>query len=140
VIDPDLVTKAVLAVLVATGVRIGDGEVPPGYPKEGEPHVVLYELSGGNMTGPPLAAPEQDLVLPFLVASFGWRRDQASNVASRMRGVLIGRAATGAFATAMAVAGVAVMNRWNEGGVPPAEPEGDQFAVREQFRLAVTPA
>lgn len=124
------VTDSLLAVLRAAGIAVGDGDTPDGYPKADKPHAVLYGIGGGSFSGPPLANRHADVEAVYQVTSFGWQRDQAEQVADRLRGALL--------------AAVLVMGAGVQLGIEPdsgpgaAEQEGTTWQSAERFTVAFT--
>lgn len=88
-------TDKVLATLKATGIAVGDGELPDaswvGHPNAPgssyEPFAVLGELTADRADGP-IGDSQADWRMPYMVEYFGITRSQASWLADKMRGAL----------------------------------------------------
>lgn len=124
------VTDALLAVLRDTGVAVGDGETPDGYPKANQPHGILYGIPGGTFDGAPMGDRQSDVSAVYQVTSFGWQRDQAEQVADRLR--------TAMFTATLALEDGALLGIEPDGGPGAAEQEGTSWMVAERFTVAFT--
>ena len=90
------ITAALLVLLRATPIAIGDGEQPPdtGYvvPLDASrfvPYAVLYPLPGGTTDGS-IAEPDDDAETWYQVTGVGASREQAETVADITRAALVG--------------------------------------------------
>lgn len=89
-------TASVLAAFRATGVVVGDGDLPqanwigqPNTPTSTyEPFAVLSELAADNSSGP-IGDSQGDWKMPYMVEYFGISRDQVGWLADKLRGTLI---------------------------------------------------
>lgn len=122
-------------------VPFGDGEPPVDEPV---PYGIVYSIEGGQFGGPPLIAPDADAQFVVQVNCVGERRDQAESMLDGVRGLILGRDASGAFNTAItAPTGWVIAGRWSDGGPAGVDYEGRPpsrlFTARERFVLAVTP-
>lgn len=131
------VTSALLAALQGSGFAVGDHEAPVPTPDD-RPYAILYAIPGGGTWGPPLVDHTESAQLVFQVNSIGQRRDQVQKLADRLRHLVLGRTGTGGYATALAPAGLAVIDRDldSHSGV---EKSDEVWTSIERYRLTVTP-
>lgn len=80
-----LLTDALLVVLRATGVLVGDGVKPDGADRK---YAVLYSLTGGVADGP-LDGREDDFQPMYQITAVGNTRQQADWVSDKLRAVMI---------------------------------------------------
>jgi len=88
-------TELVLTTLRATGVPVGDGELPDaswiGQPNATSssyrPFAVMSELTADRSDGP-IGDSQADWRMPYMVEYFGITREQTGWLADKMRGVL----------------------------------------------------
>lgn len=132
-------TKALRAALAAaTGRPFGTGKAPSG----AKPYGILYPISGGGFSGPPLANPDEDATCIYQVTCVGIKVDSVEWLADRVRRTILGRGATGEFISPIAApAGWAIIDRRPDtgpGGVDAAKEALYQQADR--YALFLTPA
>ena len=89
-------TDLLLAILGSLNKPVGDGVIPIGAAWQGEPNqsvfvpfMVLSTLTASR-SGGPIADPQADWLLPYLVQSFGATRSQCEWMADHARQVLAG--------------------------------------------------
>jgi hypothetical protein len=142
IIEPDLVTTAILTMLnAALPFEVYDHAAPT---SRAFPYAVLYKIPGGASWGPWLYDPDADRTMVYQVDGVGQRRDQAEWAAGKIDRVMVGRV-NGQFEYPLALPGsVALCDRMRTelgGGV---EVEGLQpnwtFTVPNRYEVSVTPS
>lgn len=107
-------------------------------------YTTLHAMPGGELSGPPLTAPEADGWQVFQVDSVAGRDDQAIWLADRVRKSVLDRFDDGAFKLALEIpGGWRVNDRMLSGGFGQPESEGRApnltYTVSERFSVHLTP-
>lgn len=129
------VTDAVRNLLAAvTAAQVGDGRPPPA---ADPPFAVVYPLSGGDNWGPAYTAPQAGAALDYQITSVAVSRADVEAFADTVRHALLDRDARGAFVNALAVPGLAVLDRElvAYGGT---DHDRGVFNLADQYRIHVT--
>lgn len=130
-----------LSLATPVGQKIGDGRA------EGSPLIypyhVLYSITGGSISGPPLGQAQGDAVLVYQIDSVGRTRDQAERAGDRLREWVVGRTPAGVFVVQVADPdGHAIHDRIVDGtpGAPLQEgqPPNEVFTVSDSIGIHVT--
>lgn len=149
IVPTQLVTAAVVAMLQAL---VGEGGTGIKAVYQGEfegvspfPYVVVNQIPGGSMYGPPLVGPEQDAMLQFQITSVGKRSDQAQWMGDMVRASMIGRDQSGVFASAFPtppgwVCADRLLASAPGGVVAQGSAPNKLFVVNEIYTVCVTPA
>ena len=136
----DLV-NAQLATVLPAGQKMGR------FRAEGSPLIypyhVLYSITGGSISGPPLGQAQGDAVLVYQLDSVGRTDDQAEMAADRLREWVVGRTPAGVFVVQAADPdGHAIHDRIVDGtpGAPLQEgqPPNEVFTVSETYGIHVS--
>ena len=132
------VTSALLAALRTSGFAIGDHEAPVPVPDD-EPYSILDHIPGGWAWGAALVDHTAGAALVYQTSTIGQRRDQAQALDDRLRELVLGRTAGGAYVTPITPVGLVVVDRDLDafGGV---DVEKEVVTVTSRYRLTVTPA
>jgi hypothetical protein len=137
----DVVVKAALAAGTSRQVELMRAPDAPLLP-----YAVLYPLHIAWRRGS-MAYPDQLIGLVYQVTSVGMREDQAQQMADRVRNVMLGRTAAGAYAYNISnPTGVVIFDREAYGGDGGMDREtggtdgNPVVSVPERFVIAVSPA
>lgn len=137
----DLTTSFISMLSIATSRSVGDGEGPIGA-NINQGYYVVYgiPISGDWET---LSAPLLDADLVYQVTSVGKTREHCEWLADRARLTVIGRSGVGFQVPLNPPAGVSVINRRPESGlpgtpVPEGTPPNQRWSVAERFLLSIT--
>ena len=103
------------------------------------PYVVVYGIPGGDMSGPPLTAPEADSEVYFQATCVGGTASQAVWMSDKVREIVVGRQATGSFTVPLTINGAAVLDRYSEFGLPAAVQSGTLWQAAARYCVVVTP-
>lgn len=129
------VTDALIALIAtATGRPVGDATLPTA---ADPPFAVVYQLPGGEFWGPDYTAPQAGAALVYQVTSVAHHRADAEAHADVIRHALCDRNGDGAFITALAAAGLVVLDRElvSYGGVTS---DRGVFNVADTFQIHLT--
>lgn len=135
-VSQEPVTAALLVALATSGLAGGDHEAPVPTPTD-EPYWLL-EYLWSTTWGPPLVDHNESAVVVYQVTSVGQRRDQVERCRDRLRQTILGRTPTGAYLTAIAPAGLAVIDRDHDSSAP-VDIVDTVVTASERYRLTVTP-
>lgn len=141
------ITDAFLLLLrSSTGQPIGDHTAPSQAEMTDEeffPYAIVYSIEGGELTGPPLSAPEADGEFVYQVTSVGTTRKQAEWMADRARRTVLARTSGQYQVEMVSPAGTKIRGRIPDGGAGPVDVEGEEpneiYSVPERFRILTTP-
>jgi hypothetical protein len=102
------------------------------------PYVVVYDIPGGEYSGPPWADPEGIAEFYFQTTCVGGTASQANWMADFVRTLVVGRTATGDFTTALTVTGASVMDRYSLDGTSAADATGSLYQSTPRFCIIIT--
>jgi len=100
-------------------VYYGDSDDPhSGVPPEDAtlPYAVVYSITGGAFYAPSLTGAQNDAEFLFQVTCVGGTSAQAAWLDDKVRDIILGRTATGAFTTPLTPAGMTVNERESQTG------------------------
>jgi hypothetical protein len=143
VIDRQPVTDWLIAVLLATGLLVGDDDIPAGYDPT-KPYLVVLSIDGGELWGPPLTSAASAMGLIYQVDAVGSRKDQAMRARDLAQRAILGRAPAGGWRVDPAPpTGLHVVHRDLAGGtggqaIPGDGQPGQQvWSVPDRYRIDV---
>lgn len=144
IIAQELITTAVIETLrSALAQPIGDHDAPTnddGFAQD-VPYAVVYCEPGGDVDGPQVVAPEDDVAVVHRVTSVGESRRQAQWMADQVRAVLTGRDTTGQLLTDMQTdESFVVIDRRTYGSLGGVMREGTMYNVPDFFIICATPS
>lgn len=137
------VTNSLKATLErATSLPVGKGEAPAH--EENEPYLVLHSLNGGELSGPPLAAPDADATFPYQIDAVGKTHDQAEWAGDLVRRTMLARNADGSFQVVMDPWGATKEIQREMSGSPSGVAKGGTkdfpvYSVQDRYNIYVTP-
>lgn len=138
-------TGTLIGVLeAATGRRIYDYAVPRTEETHAldldHPYGLLRVVTMSSYGGPGLVAPNADAAVMYQVDGISDQRHRAEWLLDRARSIILGRNATGAFATAINMGGGwAINDRRPVAGSFGVDRNGQIYQARERFLLLTTP-